>query len=55
MRAAAGIGQSDDVIFGKCFITMMLVLFACSKVETPIHDIIRELITWECEEHGVKS
>jgi hypothetical protein len=26
-----------------------------SKVETPIHDRIRELITWECKEHGVKS
>ena len=26
------------------------------KVETPIHDNIRELVTWECkEEHGVKS
>jgi hypothetical protein len=23
------------------------------KVETPIHDSIRELITWECKEHGV--
>jgi hypothetical protein len=26
-----------------------------SKVETPIHDNIRELVTWECKEHGVKS
>ena len=25
------------------------------KVETPIHDNIRELVTWECKEHGVKS
>jgi hypothetical protein len=24
-------------------------------VETPIHDNIRELVTWECKEHGVKS
>jgi hypothetical protein len=23
------------------------------KVETPIHDSIRELVTWECKEHGV--
>jgi hypothetical protein len=23
------------------------------KVETPIHDNIRELVTWECKEHGV--
>jgi hypothetical protein len=23
------------------------------KVETPIHDSIRKLITWECKEHGV--
>jgi hypothetical protein len=26
-----------------------------AKVETPIHDNIRELVTWECKEHGVKS
>ena len=25
------------------------------KVETPIHGIIRELVTWECKERGVKS
>ena len=25
------------------------------KVETPIHDSMRELVTWECKEHGVKS
>jgi hypothetical protein len=25
------------------------------KVETPIHDSIRELLTWECKKHGVKS
>jgi hypothetical protein len=25
------------------------------RVETPIHDNIRELVTWECKEHGVKS
>jgi hypothetical protein len=25
------------------------------KVETPIRDGIRELVTWECKEHGVKS
>jgi len=25
------------------------------KVETPIHDDIREWVTWECKEHGVKS
>jgi hypothetical protein len=25
-----------------------------SKVETPIHDNIRELVTCECKEHGVK-
>ena len=29
--------------------------FSLSKVEAPIHDSIRELITWECKEHGVKS
>jgi hypothetical protein len=26
----------------------------CCKVETSIHDSIRELITWEWKEHGVK-
>ena len=26
-----------------------------SKVETRIHDIIRELVSWECKEQGVKS
>jgi hypothetical protein len=32
----------------------MSSLFWENKVETPIHDsIIRELITWECKEHGV--
>jgi hypothetical protein len=25
------------------------------KVETPIHDSIRELVSWESKEHGVKS
>jgi hypothetical protein len=25
------------------------------KVETPINDNIKELVTWECKEHGVKS
>ena len=25
-----------------------------TKVERPIHDNIRELVTWECKEHGVK-
>jgi hypothetical protein len=25
------------------------------EVETPIHDSIRELVTWECKEHGEKS
>jgi len=28
---------------------------ATCKVETPIHDNIRELVSWECKEHGVKS
>jgi hypothetical protein len=23
------------------------------KVETPVHDSIREMVTWECKEHGV--
>jgi hypothetical protein len=32
----------------------LMCLIRC-KVETPIHDSIRELLTWECKEHGVKS
>jgi hypothetical protein len=28
---------------------------ANTKVDTPIHDNIKELVTWECKEHGVKS
>ena len=41
-------------------ITLWLYYGECSgdgecKVETPIHDNIRELKTWECKEHGVKS
>ena len=31
----------------------MGVYLKSTKVETPIHDRIRELITWECKEHGV--
>ena len=30
-------------------------LLDSSKVETPIHDNIRELVTWDCKEHGVTS
>jgi hypothetical protein len=26
-----------------------------SEVETPIHDSIRELVTWECKEHECLS
>ena len=26
-----------------------------TKVETPIHDNVRQLVTWECKEHGAKS
>ena len=25
------------------------------KVETPIHDNIGEMVTWECKEHAMKS
>jgi hypothetical protein len=32
---------------------MCEVITAPYKVETPIHDDIRELVTWECKEHGV--
>ena len=32
---------------GTCF------MVTWTKVETPIHDNIRELVTWECKEHGV--
>jgi hypothetical protein len=26
-----------------------------TKVETPVYDSIRELVSWECKEHGVES
>jgi hypothetical protein len=29
--------------------------FLSCKVQTPIHDSIRELVTWECKEHGVRG
>jgi hypothetical protein len=32
-----------------------LLIDRVHKVETPIHDSIRELVTWECKEHGVES
>jgi hypothetical protein len=32
----------------------ILISVVLYKVETPIHDSIRELITWGCKEHGVK-
>jgi hypothetical protein len=35
--------------------SLLLDALLCSKVETPIHDSIRELVSWECKEHGVKS
>jgi hypothetical protein len=36
-------------------LTIPFLEFQPVKVETPIHDSIRELLTWECKEHGVKS
>ena len=33
----------------ECFCAIL------NKVETPIHDSIRELAIGECKEHGVKS
>jgi len=35
-------------LWGKWPITLLKV-----KVETPIHDSIRELVIWECKEHGL--
>jgi hypothetical protein len=37
------------------FVSWMTLRIMCTlfKVKTPIHDSIRELITWECKEHGV--
>jgi hypothetical protein len=29
-------------------------LFIRGEVETPIHDNIRDLVTWECKEHGME-
>ena len=33
--------------------TPLPTLSTLFNVETPIHDGIRELVTWECKEHGV--
>ena len=35
--------------------TLSVAMRRSIKVETPIHDNIRELVTWECKEDGVKS
>jgi len=34
--------------------TILLLKLNWNNVETPIRDDIRELVTWECKEHGVK-
>jgi hypothetical protein len=35
--------------------SLFCVWVSSIKVETPVHDNRRELVTWECKEHGVKS
>jgi hypothetical protein len=36
-----------------CYLVQCSLRTNYTKVETPIHDNIRELVTWECKEHGV--
>jgi hypothetical protein len=36
-------------------VTLVACAYLIGKIETSIHDNIRELVTWECKEHGVKS
>jgi hypothetical protein len=35
------------------YVAPVVATSAPHKVETPIHDSIRELVTWECKEHGM--
>jgi hypothetical protein len=46
--------MNDSGISGKEKKRIRNVCVVHTKVETPIHDNIRELVTWECKEHGVK-
>jgi hypothetical protein len=55
-------GRASKVVHGKSslirpleFSIVLPTSPPSTKVETPIHDNIRELVTWECKEHGVKS
>jgi hypothetical protein len=43
-----------DIICGM-YLKSMKENLEDRKVETPIHDSIRELVTWECKEHEVES
>ena len=46
----------DDSHFGVVMELAVVMSYGRTrKVETLIHDSIRELVTWECKEHGVKS
>jgi hypothetical protein len=51
--------REDDLISSMGEIVRVICRSTVSvrgdKVETPIHGSIRELVTWECKEHGVKS
>jgi hypothetical protein len=40
------------MLFGILSLSTVSLLVAI-KVDTPIHESIRELVTWECKEHGV--
>jgi hypothetical protein len=45
----------DELIFLMYFYLSSSIAPPMPKVETPIHDNVRGLATWECKEHGVKS
>jgi hypothetical protein len=45
----------QTIVDGFPLIFSLIHIKEITKVETPIHDNIRELVTWECKEHGVKS
>ena len=56
-------GNNKSSIYSKLVITrnrsyhkhiMGIMNDIAPKVETPIHDSMRELVTWDCKEHGVK-
>jgi hypothetical protein len=55
-----GIMWRENCVVGPTILSLKVLIHVHDstvehKVETPIHDSIRELVTCECKEHGVKS